>query len=312
MLLAAAGGGGSFTPPPIDPIAVARAIVQAGPPGADYYDYTVLDSGGATMDTLHVIDDGAGAYVGVYHIAQTPPFFDVWLATSTDLVTWTRTVKLGTQADIPQIARRADGSFIVGWEDEATPHKILVRRYSNRANLVAGTYSDTVTIAQTLASGGGAEGTPNFYSAEEPMDIGFHYNDGIRDKLGRGTLTGFSGWSSAADSGPDNALVAAGVNARGEVTSLLYLGERLTWIEGQYTVGDFDSFRIWYWDGAAVALETITTHGGSTAQANITVSILEDPADHDDRILFVALYFHSGGAAAGEAGPCVFWKRLAP
>lgn len=301
-------GGGGFT----TPTARIRGIVRAGPPAADAYGYNLRDDVNDTMDTAHVIDDGAGAYVAVYHVWRggASVFFDTYLATSSDLITWTRRVQLGLKADIPQIGRRADGSFVVGWEDEDTPHRLKFRRYTNLANLLTGTYASEVRLAQTLASGGGAEGTPNFFTVEEPMDIGFHYNDGTRDKLGRGTLASIGGsWTAAADSVPDGLLAAAGVNARGEQTTVTWRGHTVRYAEGQYTVGDFTSFRIWFVDSGSVELETITTHGGSTAAANITCSILEHPSAAG-QILFVALYQHSGGAAPGEAGPMYYWTAL--
>ena len=304
------GGGGSF----IDPIALIRAYVS-DITAADAYDYQVTESGGRVLDTIKVIDDGAGAYVGAFHALNAGTGkFEFRLATSTDLMTWTAGVMIANDAHSGTIGRRPGGTFLLAYENDVDPNSMVVREYSNLANLLAGSHSTTYNVPRTLAAAGAAEGTPNFYSTDEPLDIGFHYNDGTRDKEARGTLTDLSGtpsWVSAAATTFDDAISALGFasGSRGDRDNVTWRGVESVFVEAQSTVGDFSTFRIIYWSGTTASLNPITTHGGSTAQANITVSVVANPSGPGD-VLFVGLFLHSDGAAVGEAGQAIYYRAL--
>ena len=61
-------------------------------PGATAYRYNAADSAGHSMDTAKIIADPAGGYLAVYH-TNTGSYFQVSLATSSDLVHWQYTVR---------------------------------------------------------------------------------------------------------------------------------------------------------------------------------------------------------------------------
>src|SRR6478609_4291446 len=73
--------------------------------------YGVRDSVGNRMDTLKVIDNPAGGYLGVYHTGD-----QVKLATSTDLLTWTFRQTLDPQATQPTILALPTGGFLTAVE----------------------------------------------------------------------------------------------------------------------------------------------------------------------------------------------------
>lgn len=322
-LLLTSTGDGSFTSP-VDPVELVRGIVAGGPPAADGYAYGIFESGGTGFATAKIIDDGAGGYLGIYMVYQGfGTHFDVRLATSTDLLNWTYEVTLDTNANLPTIARRADGSFVTAWSDEdaAGGWLIRVRTYADLADLLAGTFTDNALLARSLASGGNPEQVPNIFDPEDPMDIGFAYATvaGAEDRAARGTLTGLSGtgytsWVTAAETAMNAAILGLDpdIIAVGDWDRVTHLGETLTFAEGQILTmpGPYGAFHVYYWNGATAVQEMIATHGGSTEFANPTVQIVEDPLDHDDRALVVAMFLHVTGAASGEYGEAVWYKRL--
>src|SRR5215813_8054428 len=77
--------------------------------------YCVRDDRGEAMDTVKVIGDGAGGYLGIYHTG-TGHGFDVHLATSVDLLTWRHRVRLDTQASQPTIAAVPGSGFVTAVE----------------------------------------------------------------------------------------------------------------------------------------------------------------------------------------------------
>jgi hypothetical protein len=84
----------------------------------------------------------------------------------------------------------------------------------------------------------------------------------------------------------------------------------VTLIEGQLRVGDWGSWRVFQYDPLTkrAQLLDIRTHGGSTAFANPTVTALRSPQGVS--ALVVTLFVFSEGAAAGEAGPLIYYRDL--
>src|SRR5690242_12932552 len=80
-------------------------------PAATGYRYGVRDSVGNRMDTLKVIDNPAGGYLGVYHTGD-----QVKVATSTDLLTWTFRRTLDPQATQPSILALPTGGYLTAVE----------------------------------------------------------------------------------------------------------------------------------------------------------------------------------------------------
>jgi hypothetical protein len=117
--------------------------------GSTGHRYAVTDSAGNTTDTVKIITNPAGGYLGVYHTGSR-----VNLATSTDLLSWVFRRTLDTQATQPTICalplslppgqttrggvtgpgvRRSAGTICLGSDglDRPRPHRDQ-RRWSTR------------------------------------------------------------------------------------------------------------------------------------------------------------------------------------
>jgi hypothetical protein len=182
--------------------------------------YNATDSAGNGMDCAKIIQDPNGGYIAVYHVLQSTGLFNVYLATSTDLIHWTYRAILGTQASQPTIQFLSNGGFLVLWEavnSSGANNHIRFNYYSSRANLLAGTTAQTFDAPQTLSTC--AEGTPSIYSvtlspnlANSVIDVGGHYNANCSiDAEQRGKLINFTTWVTAPATAINNAVAAFGV-----------------------------------------------------------------------------------------------------
>jgi hypothetical protein len=142
--------------------------------GSTGHRYAVKDSAGNTMDTLKIITNPAGGYLGVYHTGNR-----VNLANSTDLLNWVFRRTLDAQATQPTICALSTGGFLTAAEysDQAGSGGLLrFRHYANLSWLLAGTVNRERTIPRT--SSGCNEGTPNIYSVSLTPDIDHSIIDG--------------------------------------------------------------------------------------------------------------------------------------
>ena len=171
--------------------------------GSTGHRYGLTDSAGNTMDTVKIITNPAGGYLGVYHTGNT-----VNLASSTDLLNWVFRRTLDAQATQPTICALPTGGYLtaVEYNDQARSGGLLrLRHYANLSALLAGAVDRERTIPRSLS--GCNEGTPNFYSVSltpdidhSIIDVGFHYQRNCDlDRQARGRLTNFTSWTAAAD-----------------------------------------------------------------------------------------------------------------
>jgi hypothetical protein len=176
--------------------------------------------------------------------------------------------------------------------------------------------------ARTLSSC--HEGTPSIYSASlipdidhSVIDVGFHYQRGCDlDRQARGRLTNFTGWTAVADTGLDAAITAAAaaqgqrVNGNiGDRDTVGYDNGRYSLHEVQYRKGDFGTWRVYLhtWQTGSIGYLPITTHGGSTAFANPSVTAIRAPSGRP--AVAVSLFLPSEGAAPGEGGPLIYYRE---
>jgi hypothetical protein len=310
--------------PSLDPMAGMAALIT-DVTAADAYRYGLHDSAGSSMDTLKVIPDSAGGYLGVYH-TLIGGAFHVMLATSSDLLTWTYRVDLDTHASQPTLAATSDGGYLL--VEEADNNGLVAtsatwlrfRHYASFAQLAAAAPDRTFDAPHTLVSTtGGAEGTPNIYSASlspdlshSVIDIGFHYfKDAVVDRQARGTLVNFSAWSTRTEPQIDSAITALGVTGNiGDRDSVVFDGAQLNIHEGQLTKGDWSSWRVFLYDPATTGAVRISvqTHKGSVSFANPSYSILIGPTG--SRVIVVTLFLPVSGSATGEAGELLYFRRL--
>ncbi|GAA1723521.1 hypothetical protein GCM10009765_84390 [Fodinicola feengrottensis] len=285
--------------------------------------YAVHDDAGHTMDTVKIIQDNTGAYLAVSHFLYSGDnHFRVNLATSTDLLTWHWVRELAGSntgpASQPTIAQASNGGFVMAWEQEnpgGGNNHLAFRYFANKADLFAGKVSRSYDAPRRLSSC--AEGTPNIYSItlspdidHSTIDIGGHYWWNCdRDRQQRGKLTNFSSWNTAAQPNFDNALLYWGVGGNiGDRDQAPFGGYSFGLIEGQYTKGDFGSWRTFLYDYQTGNADrtSIHTDGGSTAFANPTLTALKAP--NGQRAVVVTLFLPGEGAAAGESGELIYYK----
>ncbi|HEY0690688.1 MAG TPA: hypothetical protein VGD71_16810 [Kribbella sp.] len=306
---------------PSDPArAELRSIVE-NVSGATGKRYNVHDDAGHVMDTVKIIQDTTGGYLAVSHHLAADGHFRVNLATSTDLLTWHWVRELAGSntgpASQPTIAQASNGGFVLAWEQEKAgggDNHLAFRYFANRADLLAGRVSRSFDAPRSLSSC--AEGTPNIYGItlspdidHSTIDIGGHYWWNCdRDRQQRGRLTNFNSWTTAAQPNYDNALLYWGVGGNiGDRDQVNFRGFSFGLIEGQYTKGDFGSWRTFVYDYQTGNADrtTIRTDSGSTAFANPTVSALRGP--NGQPAILVTLFIPSQGAGAGESGELLYY-----
>jgi hypothetical protein len=275
------------------------------------------------MDTLKIIESPVGGYLGVYH-NQAGGVFSTQVAVSSDLLTWRWRATLDVHASQPSIALLTDGSFLLAEEADSngvtSPSAtwLRFRHYPRLDALLSGPSDQRYDAAHTLVStNGGAEGTPNIYSAEllpdlahSTIQVGFHYfKDAVVDRQAHGTLTNFSNWSTTAQTAIDSAIIALGVSGNiGDRDSLSIQGQVVNIHEAQLAPGDWSSWRAVLYDMSTgqAALMRVKTHGGSAAFANPTFTSVHAPSGQ--RAIVVTLFVPSEGAASGEGGELVYYK----
>ncbi len=294
---------------------LASVIEQVG--AATAHRYGTRDDRGYSMDTLKVIPAGDGSYLGVYH-SLIGGAFTTMLATSHDLVTWTHVADLEPNASQPTIARLPGGEFVVAFEKDTGctgsgpgGNCLGFERYPTLARLLAANPDRAFQAPRTLSKC--AEGTPNIYGAAgSAIDVGFHYfrNCDV-DRQARGTLSGFTQWSASEQPGLDAPFEAFGPRGNiGDRDSLVFAGLSYNVHEVQFTKGDFGSWRayLYDWSTRRAAPLAIRTHGGSTAFANPTATVLTAPSGR--LAVLTTLFIPLQGAAKGEAGELVYYREL--
>ena len=280
--------------------------------------YCVRDDRGLAMDTLKVIADGAGGYLGIYHTG-TGDGFDVHLATSVDLLTWHHRVRLDTQASQPTIAAVPGGGFITAVEagGHGRPAGLRLRRYPDLTRLLAAEEDATFDAPHTLTPRHRlAEGTPDItVHSPSTVDVGFHYLRrrylwwGGVDRQASGALLDFRRWNARREPRLDAAVEAHGVRGNiGGRDVFTWRGRRYSLVEGQLRRGRWESWRVFLYDRGSGAAHPvpIRTRGGSVSFGNPKLTMLAAPSGEPTMV--VTTYLFPAGAAPGEAGPLLYHR----
>jgi hypothetical protein len=216
-----------------DPVAALRSAVEQVPADAAHVRFGARDSAGTPLEGLKVIQT-KGRNVGVYH-AQSGDRYELYVGTSTDLLHWTKTARLDSDASQGTLAALPDGGYVVAYEwakpsdlvaavgnqhlsllaplkgvTAATVDRIRIRfrYYATLDRLLAGQISREFTAPRTLSAS--AQGTPSIASvaltpdlSSSRIEVGLHYRadtDGNGypddDRQGTAVLTDFSSWRS--------------------------------------------------------------------------------------------------------------------
>jgi hypothetical protein len=209
--------------------------------------YGAKDDRGAPLEGLKVVqvDD---RNIGIYH-APGGGRFNVHVATSDDLISWTRRVTIDEDASQPTIAVMPGGSLLVAYEKTTladllprppapaqllpNPFKIIddvfnrirlrFRYYRNADDLLHDDFARQFTAPRLLSPT--AEGTPSITNARlrgglisrSRIEVGLHYfanavGQPHVDRRATGVLTNFRSWKERAR--PDLDKTILGANAR--------------------------------------------------------------------------------------------------
>jgi hypothetical protein len=290
---------------------------------ASAFRYGARDNEGVSLDTLKVIRNPTGGYLGVYH-AQRQGVFVVKLARSSDLLTWVRIADLDVHASQPTLAVTPRGGFVLADEKDSGctgtgpgGNCLGFRHYPSLTALFAGAADRVFQAPRSLSRC--AEGTPNIYSIRMRGDIGrstvklgFHYfRDCQVDRQAGGVLRNFSSWSARVDGRANDLLESfhPGGNI-GDRDYARFPGGAFSVNEVQFRKHDFGSWRVFLYDRKARRAQRlqVTTHRGSTAFANPTFTILRSPRGRT--ALLVTLFLPSQGAARTEGGELVYYREL--
>ena len=169
--------------------------------GSTGHRYAVTDNAGNTTDTVKIITNRAGGYLGVYHTGSK-----VNLASSTDLVNWVFRRTLDPQATQPTMCALSTGGFLTATEFTTWPGPVArsgsgttrtCRRCWPARSTVSGRSPDRCR---------GSEGTPSIYSVSltpdidhSIIDVGFHYQRNCDvDRQARGRLINLTTWTAAS------------------------------------------------------------------------------------------------------------------
>ena len=288
-------------------------------PAATAHQYQTRDNTGASMDGLKIVDAPGGGYLGVYHTTQAHRIHVSRVATSPDMLHWTRQAVISPRASMPTIKVLADRSLLIAEEADnngaaaGSRTWIRLRHYPSVDALLTGRPDRSIDLPHTLAPHIGAEGTPDIRSvSRSTIELGFHYlrkTDKV-DRQARGVLTNFRDWHTARRPGIDAPIERLGVRGNiGDRDTIVLGGRRLALVEGQGERGDFGTWDVYLHDGRMARRMDIRTHAGSTAFANPTISRVRAPSGAD--AIVVTVFIPQEGARGGESGVLVYWREAA-
>ncbi|MDG4861056.1 hypothetical protein P8605_23270 [Streptomyces sp. T-3] len=277
---------------------------------ADGHLYAAADDTGRTMDAAKITQAPDGGYLAVYHSLLADGRFHAAVATSDDLLHWTRRHDFGPGTHQASLAREPGGGYVLAYEKDPDNH-IAVRGYRDLDALLTGRATRTYDAPRTLSRC--AEGTPTVTSAgDRTIELTGHYRaDCDTDRQLRATLTDFRTWHAVPDHALDRALLVHGNSGNiGGRAPVRLDGRELLLIEGQRWRDDFGSWRTYVYDaehGTADQLG-IRTHGGSQAFANPSAAVIAAPDGQP--ALLMSVFVPREGSAPGEAGQLLYWRKL--
>ncbi|MEV8316977.1 hypothetical protein AB0Q95_22690 [Streptomyces sp. NPDC059900] len=277
---------------------------------ADGHRYDARDDTGRTMDAAQITQRPDGTYLAVYHTLLDDGRFHAAVATSADLRHWHRRHDFGPGTHQASLAADGRGGYVLAYERDPRNH-IAVRAYADGAALLDGRAAHAFDAPRTLSRC--AEGTPSISAVRgDTIELTGHYRAGCdTDRQLRATLTGFRDWHAEPDRRLDRALQAWGNSGNlGDRAPVELDGQRMLFVEGQRRRGDFGSWRSYAYDpvsGRADRID-ISTHAGSRAFANPSATLVTDPQGRPS--LLVSVFIPQEGAAPGEAGQLVYWRKL--
>ncbi len=288
-----------------------------------HHAYHAVDDRGNGLDCLDVIEHGTGQYFGVHHHYNGTDF-EVHLVHSTDLMNWTFIAVLARHASMPDLFHdAASGLFFLAHEqwngsNVGAPCTISVEVYPSIGSLVASEPSLTYRAPSTLSC---LEGTPNVHAAGSngtSIEMTMHYNDAETglDRVALARLSGLNAtpaWLATPWNEYNRNITCLGAGShigaryKGTIT-----GHALILQEVQLVRDDWSTWQPWYYNETSAAFTplVVTTHGGSTSFTNPHFTVVSMPGNPASQCLFVSHFLPVEGAAAGEAGQCIYFRPL--
>lgn len=280
---------------------------------SDGYVYDAKDSAGNQMDGAKIIENPSvsGQFIAVYHTYKNG-VGRVNLATSTNLTSWTfvRSLAGSSGNDATQPTIKAVGTaFMMAWEQEPNNH-IRIVYYNSWTDLQNGTIAKSYNCPRQQSTY--AEGTPNIYSATaNSADIGFHYyKDGKVDRQARGQMTNWNSWTSAKQTGIDNAILYWGPSGNiGDRDAITFKGYDFLIMEAGGNNSDFGSWRCYLYDVATGNADklSINTHNQSNAFANPTIQLV---TINSKQAILCTQFIPSQNSGTGEPGCCIYYNYI--
>ena len=297
------------------------------------YRYGAKDNLGHRLDTLKIIENRRGGYLGVYHYSPTENSrdFNVSLAISTDILNWKFNRTIEPEASQPTIAQAPNGAYIVAFEKHVfigtkEERHLGFYYFPNLTSLL--TNSSAYKFIAPLTVAARNEGTPNIYNITIENSImqvlvGFHYNDASGlDRVAVGHLIipldnpQNMIWNCTKPQQKYNQeLLETYPDIEGHIGDRDYgqiFGRNFTLQEAQYVRGNDSTWAVFLYDHLTNTFDelNIKTHKGSKSFANPTFTVLNSPAG-DIRII-MTYFLHTAGNAAmpGEGGELIFTKKL--
>jgi hypothetical protein len=288
------------------------------PEAATAYRFNTTDSAGHEMQCPSVleIDSPSWKYAAVYHsptlVGTWEKAFDVNLALSNDLMNWTYSRQLATNATMPKIAQVDNGAWVVlaheQWMNTDSlgapvgPSQVAYRLFYDVNDLLNGTIRSTWIAPQFVTA---FNGTPSFYNMSLQLingwwsvggQYGFHFWNGTGRDLNANTTIvrlfdptgGTTTYPSTADVYNGSLTNVGAAGSIGQRDTIQTTSARYNIQEGNTSsTNDFANWRIWLYtfgdsysyptgNGSVVQLSP-QTPGGSTSFGNPSVSIVNRP-----------------------------------
>jgi hypothetical protein len=291
------------------------------------YRYNACDDQGYRLDTIKIIENPNGSYLGIYHF-DPGGIFQVRLANSTDLLHWTFLRTIEQNASQPTIAQVPNDAYIIVFEkrEDVGNHHLKVHYYSNLSTLINGPLNFTIDIPRTLSNS--HEGTPNVYNITVKdcvmnACIGFHYYNGSVDNVAIGWLTvdlrdpSNPTWCTQPQT-EYNRKLREDWNVKGNIGDRDYgqiFGRNFTLQEGCLVQpnGHWAYYRIFLYDHLTnnFTMLNVRTHYNATSFGNPTFTVLASP---NGKLCVVVTYFLFYEGLPDEykdkAGELIFYKEF--
>jgi hypothetical protein len=318
--------------------------------------YQLHDSAGNEMDVPSIIQMTGQSYkyAAVYHTPVcvsgcTPPAtaqyrYQVNLAASNDLVTWTYIGLLVDNASMPKIAQISGASWVVVTHEQwlgsgtpsAAPAQVGYELFYDFNDLMSKTIRSTWIAPQYIDNLNGTPSVYEFhlanYGGYYSVDgqYGFHFNDTSTgfDENAVTTITqlfdptgGTATYPSTASTYNGVLQSAGAVATVGDRDTLVTTTARFNVQEGNVGAGAnfWYNWRIFLYTfvestnyptgaGSAIQLSPVTPNS-STSLGNPTISVVDNPSG-TGKALVVSYFIFGQGAGSGEAGSLLYYFNI--